>query len=106
MTDALQPIDPWGITFSDQIDDEELYKRVTLFIYELLQHEFEKLCSLMYRHDVNERLFDQALMLENDEERAKAIARLVIEREMQKAKTRKMYSDFKNRNKLKGKSST
>ncbi len=100
MSDSLQPIDPFHLKPEDITDSDLLFKRVTLFVYTMLQHQFERLCAMMYQHDVSEKLFDEALALPNDEERAKAIARLVIEREMQKVRTRKMYADFKNKNRL------
>jgi hypothetical protein len=103
MENEIQPIDPSEIVHLEHIDEDLLLKRLTLFIYDLLQHNFEKLCALMYRHDVNEKLFNEALLLPNDEERAKAIARIVIEREMLKMKTREMYRKHKNENRLKGK---
>jgi hypothetical protein len=103
MENEIQPIDPSEIIHLEHIDDALLLKRLTLFIYDLLQHNFEKLCALMYRHDVKENLFNDALLLPNDEERAKAIAKIVIEREMLKMKTREMYRTHKNENKLKDK---
>jgi hypothetical protein len=101
MENEILPIDPSEIIHLEHIDEDILHKRLTLFIYDLLQHNFEKLCALMYRHDVKENLFNAALLLPNDEERAKAIARIVIEREMLKMKTREMYRTYKNGNRLK-----
>ena len=101
MSDKLQPIDPFHLKPEDILDSDLLFKRVTLFIYTMLQHQFERLCALMYQHDVSEKRFNEALALPNDEERAKAIARLVIEREMEKVRTRKLYADFKHKNRLK-----
>jgi hypothetical protein len=91
----ILPIDPSEIVHIEHIDEDLLLKRLTLFINDLLQHNFEKLCALMYRHDVKENLFNDALTLANDEERAKAIARIVIEREMQKLKTREIFRAYK-----------
>lgn len=101
MEKDLQPIDPSDIINLEHFEEDVLHKRLTLFIYDLLQNNFEKLCALMYRHDVKESAYNEALMLPNDEERAKAIAGIVIEREKQKIKTRELYSKHKNRNKLK-----
>ncbi|NOU45779.1 MAG: hypothetical protein HOO86_01810 [Bacteroidales bacterium] len=103
MDNDILPIDPSEIVHLKHIDEDLLLKRLSLFIYDLLQHNFEKLCALMYRHDVNEKLFNEALLLPNDEERAKAIARIVIEREMLKKKTREMYRAYKNENRLREK---
>ncbi len=56
----------------------------SFFILDLLQHDFEQLAALMYRHDVPENRFNKALHLPNDDQRADDIATLVIEREKTK----------------------
>ncbi len=76
---------------------DELRKRLQDFIADLLEHDFQKLCNLIYRHDVKEEKFRQALQYSNIEEQASEIAELVIERELQKVETRKAYRELKNR---------
>jgi hypothetical protein len=100
MEQALQPIEPSDISRLQHLDRETLTDQLQLFIYDLLQHDFERLCALMYRHDVNEFLFNQALSLSRDDERARAIAGLVIDRELLKIKTRALYASKKNKNAL------
>jgi len=95
MNSELDPIEPREIAQHGHIDHEELHMRLQLFIADLLQNDFERLCSLMYRHDVNEALFNKALSLPYDDERASAIAHLVIERELKKMETRAAYSKRK-----------
>lgn len=75
----------------------ELREQLSAFIRNLLENNPEKLAAMMYRHDVKEHLFQNALMLENVDEQALFIADLVIERELQKVETRKAY----RKNKLK-----
>lgn len=100
MDNQLVPIDPAEITRLKHIDREEIHARLKLFIADLLVHDFERLCSLMYRHDVNEALFGKALSLPTDEERADVIAHLVIDRELKKMQTRAAYAKSKKDNRI------
>lgn len=70
---------------------EELKNRLTVYISDLLDHDFEKLCHMIYRHDVDERKFHTALNTGDIEGQSSRLAELVIEREMQKVETRKAY---------------
>lgn len=101
MDHPLQPIEPADIAKNLHLDQETLHQQLKLFILDLLQHDFERLCALMYRHDVHETKFNEALSLPTDQERAGIIAHLVIDREILKMKTRAAYSREKNKNTLK-----
>ena len=73
------------------LDRTMIREKLALLIAHLMQSNFEKLCQAMYRLDVSEARFDKA-MNENDiGEIPYAIADLVIEREMQKVRTRIMH---------------
>ena len=100
MSQTLQPLDPFDISHLAHLDRETLKARLKLFIHELLQHDFERLCSLMYRHDVKESLFNEALLLSTDVLRAGMIAELVIERELEKVAMRVAYARSKKRTEL------
>ena len=50
-----------------------------------------RLLNAMYRLDVNEAKFHQAMQSDSKEEAASRVADLIIEREMQKVKTRLHY---------------
>ena len=84
--------------YFEQLSYDELMKNLTRFIFDLLQHDFHRLCNLIYRHDVDESKFNQALQLNDIEAQAKAIAALVVDREMQKVASRKAYREHKLRN--------
>lgn len=83
----------------ESLSRNELRKRLSEFIYELLIYNPEKLTNLMYRHDVKESLFERALLLGDPKEQALAIADLVIEREMEKVEMRKAYRKYKEEKK-------
>ena len=80
---------------------EELKKRLQIFITDLLEYDFQKLCNLIYRHDVKEEKFQRALRNGDVNQQASEIADLVIEREMQKVETRKAYRKEKEERKTK-----
>lgn len=75
----------------EALSREEIKTHLTKYIAELLEYNFEKLCNLIYRHDVSEAKFYQALGNGDIIIQAENIAELVIEREMQKVETRKVY---------------
>lgn len=82
-------------TYFEHLTRDELMRNLTGFIYDLLQHDFHRLCNLIYRHDVLESKFNAALELNDIDEQAKAIALLVIDRELQKVASRKAYREAK-----------
>lgn len=81
-------------------DDKKLHLKMSAFVYNLLIHDFDKLCHLIYRHDVNEEKFRNAIQHPDVEKQASQIADLIIEREKEKIITRKAYQKYKqNRDK-------
>lgn len=75
----------------ETLSREELHRRLKTYIAGMLEHNFEKLCNMMYRHDVSEHKFNKALDARDPEAQADLLADLVIERELQKMETRKAY---------------
>jgi len=79
------------IPFVSGLDRTMIREKLAVIIAHLMETNFEKLCQAMYRLDVSEARFDKA-MNENDlQDIPYSIADLVIEREMQKVRTRIMY---------------
>jgi hypothetical protein len=77
------------------VDQNLLKLKLTEVIDHLLNTDFEKLCNAMYRLDVSEHKFHKVLTEKSKEEVAPALADLVIEREWQKVRTRRLYKDGK-----------
>ncbi len=75
----------------ETLSRNELREQLSAFIKDLLLHNPEKLAAMMYRHDVKEHLFQETLLLEDIDEQAMAMANLVIDRELQKVESRKVY---------------
>lgn len=62
----------------------------------LLNHNFEKLVSILYRIDVNETKLKTVLKENPGEDAGKIIADLIIERQLQKIKSRKETNSNNN----------
>jgi len=85
----------------ETLSRDELQMRLQVFIADLLENNFEKLCAMIYRHDVLESKFNAALQEKTIDEQAERIARLVLERELEKVETRRKYKSQKDKNSLK-----
>lgn len=83
----------WELESPPRATAGEIIALIAGRIREWLRGDFEHLVNVMYRLDVAEAQFHQALDLPTEEERADAIARLVLERELQKAATRLHYKN-------------
>ena len=72
-------------------DRSAIREQLAFVIARMMQDNFERLCQAMYRLDVSEQKFHEAMHGEPIEQVPYAIADLVIEREMQKVRTRIMH---------------
>lgn len=73
-----------GINNLDELR-QQIYQRIA----EMINREFELLMSIMYRLDIDEAKFNDAIA--NTEDPAAQITELIIEREIQKVQTRMRY---------------
>ena len=79
--------------FDETLTDGELRVNLIERINHLIQKDFEKLVSILYRVDVNENKLKTLLKASAGTDAAVLIADLIIEREWQKVKIR---NTFKN----------
>lgn len=84
------------ISLPGSISSEELKQKLALHINHLINHDFQKLVSLLYRIDVNENKIRQLLKLKEGENAAGLIADLIIERQLQKIESRKKSARDEN----------
>ncbi len=77
------------ISLPDSISSEELSEKLIAHINALINQDFEKLVFLLYRIDVNESKMRYLLDQREGENAAGLIADLIIERQLQKIKSRK-----------------
>ena len=80
-----------AIELPETISIEELETLLSLYINDLVQNNFQQLVTLLYRLDVSESKLKQMLQQHTDEEAGTIIARLIIERQMQKVKSRQQF---------------
>ena len=93
MSNNLQQIIPsinneLALALPEQLNMHELEEQLTQHINHLINTDFEKLVYYLYRIDVNETKMKQLLQQQQGENAAQLIARLIIDRQLQKVKSR------------------
>ncbi|MEO5563247.1 MAG: hypothetical protein ABIR18_07430 [Chitinophagaceae bacterium] len=74
------------------IDMQELHWQLAAYANELIEKDFQKLVNLLYRMDVSETKLRDFLATNSREDAGALIAVLIIERELQKIKSRQQFS--------------
>ena len=75
---------------------EELHRKLAVYINELIERDFQKLISILYRLDVSEEKLKTLLANNSDIDAGNIIAHLIIERQLQKIKSRQQFSKRDN----------
>lgn len=88
----VQPGEPLHEALSNSDGLAGLKTLLTNQIAFLLDRQFERLLQAMYRIDVNEQEFRAALT--GDAPVAETLAELVLQRELKKVETRRLYSSI------------
>jgi hypothetical protein len=86
LNESLQLKLPAGVSL------EELKDLLSVYVNDLIQSDFEKLVSLLYRIDVSESKLTYLLKENPGEDAGRIIADLIIERQLQKIKSRQQHS--------------
>ena len=77
--------------FSDDVSMNALQEKLSAFINDLIQNNFQKLVAILYNVDVDENKLKRILKEDAGKDAADIISRLIIEREIQKIETRKQF---------------
>lgn len=88
--------DSLELSLPGSISLEELKGKLNLHINYLINHDFEKLVSLLYRIDVSEPGLRNLLTQTEGKGAAALITDLIIERQLQKIKSREKYKGQKD----------
>ena len=80
-----------AIELPEKIALEELKKELSLFINQLIQRDFHSLVALLYRIDISEPKLKQ-LLDQMDENAGDIIAVMIIERELEKVRSRREHN--------------
>ncbi|MGJ1205078.1 hypothetical protein [Sphingobacterium lactis] len=76
----------------DQCSDEQRFKQIVDYVEELINHDLRRLMGILYRIDVSEEKIKQALASQDkDQSSALILAKLMVERELEKVKFREQY---------------
>ena len=78
-----------------QLSREFVKSWLTEKIQDLIDHQIERLWNILYRIDVNENRAREAISQCEPGELAAALAEMVLERQIEKIKTRIQYSEKK-----------
>jgi hypothetical protein len=85
-----------SIDLSENILLDEAAIILTAYINQLIQTDFQKLVFILYRIDVNETRLKKILKESPGEDSGRIIADLIIERQLQKIKSRQQFSQRDN----------
>jgi len=81
-----------SLSLPEDITLQELQNELARFVNQLILENFEKLINLLYRLDVSEVRLKKLLSDGRSEEAGQIIAGLIIERQMQKIKSRREHN--------------
>jgi hypothetical protein len=84
------------IDLPENIALEELQSKLSVHLNHLIQNNFEQLINLLYRIDVSEVKIKALLQNTPSENTGDIIASLIIERQLQKIKTRQQFNQRDN----------
>ena len=85
-----------GLELPENTGLEEMRERLAAHVNDLINHDFEKLVFLLYRIDVDEARMRALLQHREGEDSGQLIADLIIERQLQKIRSRKASQEKGN----------
>ena len=80
-----------AIELPEKISMEEIKEKLSAHINRLIQSNFEQLVNLLYRIDVSEAKIKSLLQIEPGTNAGDIISNLIIERQLQKIKSRQQF---------------
>ena len=89
-------IDSLDLRITEKVSLKELKHNLANIINNLIENDFQKLISILYRIDVNEAKLKQLLNENTGEDAGLIITDLIVERQMQKIKSRKEFRRDEN----------
>ncbi|MBV8327372.1 hypothetical protein [Chryseobacterium sp.] len=84
-------VDKLDIPVEQNDTEEKLFSVISEYLEHIIQTDFNKLLSILYRIDVPEEKVRKALANNKNQSSGRVIAALLIEREQEKIKTRALY---------------
>lgn len=78
-----------GVDFPDNTPEELILEMIASKVLDYLEHDTELLMSYLYRLDVDEEKVEKALSFKEEKPPHRAIAELIFERQLERAKTKR-----------------
>ena len=82
-----------AITLPEQIDVDEVHRKLSTHINQLIKHDFQGLLFLLYKIDVDENKLKTHLAANAQNDAGNIIATLIIERIIQRETSKKQFSN-------------
>ena len=96
-TDLIPMIsESFGLDIKENVSGEELVTILSSHINLLIETDFQKLVSILYRIDISESKLSQVLKDNPGTDAGSIIAELMIERQLQKIKSRQQFGNLDN----------
>lgn len=83
----------WAVALPEKITEETLLQLLAEKINDLIRNDFNKLLTLLYRIDIDERKLKAMLQEHSDKDAGMLIAVMVLERQKQKLASRKQFRE-------------
>lgn len=84
--------DSLDVALKENLSRDEIKERLTEYINDLIDHNFNKLVNLLYKIDVSESRLKRLLDETSGNNAGDIIAELIIERQIQKIKSREQFT--------------
>jgi hypothetical protein len=84
------------LVIPESIDSNELHRELAAYFNQLIQSDFLRLINLLYRLDISEVKLKQLLEQNTQQDSGALIAGLVIERQLEKIKSRQQFRQQDN----------
>lgn len=81
----------FAVAIPPTVSFDQMIAMIAVPVNELIKKDFQKLVGILYRLDVSEPKLRYMLKMHNEEDAGKIIATLIVERELQKIKTRQEF---------------
>ena len=89
--------DEWSLVIPESLTEEELIHLLSQKINEIIQTDFSRLLTLLYRIDIDERKLKILLQQHPDSDAGLLIAQMVLDRQKQKQASRKQFREDQNK---------
>lgn len=80
-----------GIAIPDNLPKETLHERLSDYVNQMIESDFERLVNLLYRIDVDEEKLRDLLLKNQGQDAGSIIAGLIIERQINKLKSKESF---------------